>query len=540
MQEQGTPIRAAVYSRVSTFLQRSRGYGLAVQDDDTDRHVARMGAAVVGRWSDTDSGADWDLPGLNAMLDAARRGEFDVLIVPEPDRFARSMAKQLVLEEELRRLGVQVHYARYPLDDTPEGRLLKNQLSSFAEYEREKIAFRTTRGRMKKAEMGFVVGSGPAPTGYRYVLNNYGKACGLQPDELWKPIIARIFLLAQRRSTPQIADILNADGVKAPRGGMWRGNVIRQIVRNRVYTGTAVYAGIETTVPALVTRAQFDAAQAALTQRYRGTRSARHTTHVDPYTLRGMLTCGFCGRNLVIAKAGPKGAPVRYYVCHHAKPFQAARAGVATCPLPNVNALALEAHTWGAVAATLLDDEWLRAGLDAHQRDYAEAVARREARVSEIETVIARERAQLRAIAAKHLAADPGGELEAIYLDAAKRCEARIAALEAEHASARSLASEGLSPDDVQSLQAFAAEVRAGLGYLGDGEKRRIYELMNLRGAVRTDPAGVRVGQRHRYVIDWQAVLPLRNSDGDSSLSMWAMRRANCSVNSASWSAGTA
>ena len=39
---------------------------------------------------------------------------------------------------------------------------LKNQLAAFAEYEREKIAFRTAKGRRSKAERGLVVGTGPA------------------------------------------------------------------------------------------------------------------------------------------------------------------------------------------------------------------------------------------------------------------------------------------------------------------------------------------------------------------------------------------
>ncbi len=102
------------------------------------------------------------------MLEAARRNEFHVLIVPDFDRFARSLTKRLVLEEQLRKYGVRVVYQRVPLEDTPEGRLLKNQLFSFAEYEREKIALRTMMGRQRKAQTGMVVGGGDPPYGYRF------------------------------------------------------------------------------------------------------------------------------------------------------------------------------------------------------------------------------------------------------------------------------------------------------------------------------------------------------------------------------------
>jgi len=60
------------------------------------------------------------------MLDAAKRREFDVLLVYDPDRLARNMAKQLVLEEELRRYGVGIQYVGLRLGDSAEDRLLKN------------------------------------------------------------------------------------------------------------------------------------------------------------------------------------------------------------------------------------------------------------------------------------------------------------------------------------------------------------------------------------------------------------------------------
>jgi DNA invertase Pin-like site-specific DNA recombinase len=42
------------------------------------------------------SGARWDLPDLTRMLEAARNREFQVLVTPDLDRFARSLVKGLV------------------------------------------------------------------------------------------------------------------------------------------------------------------------------------------------------------------------------------------------------------------------------------------------------------------------------------------------------------------------------------------------------------------------------------------------------------
>ena len=75
------------------------------------------------------------------MLEAARNREFQVLVVPDFDRFARSLVKGLILEEQLKKYGVRVVYQRVPVEDTPEGHLLKTQLYAFAEYERQKTRF---------------------------------------------------------------------------------------------------------------------------------------------------------------------------------------------------------------------------------------------------------------------------------------------------------------------------------------------------------------------------------------------------------------
>ncbi len=77
-------LRAGLYDRVSTLMQKRHGFSLAAQAKDTREYAERLGAEVVAHWTDNDSGAEWDLPGLNAMLDAARRREFDLLIVLRP------------------------------------------------------------------------------------------------------------------------------------------------------------------------------------------------------------------------------------------------------------------------------------------------------------------------------------------------------------------------------------------------------------------------------------------------------------------------
>src|SRR5689334_887110 len=85
--------RAVIYRRVST-LKQARNFSLGAQDKDLRKLAEELNAEVVGEYEDVDSGAEWDLPGLNATLDIARGREFDLLLVLDPDRFARNMVKQ--------------------------------------------------------------------------------------------------------------------------------------------------------------------------------------------------------------------------------------------------------------------------------------------------------------------------------------------------------------------------------------------------------------------------------------------------------------
>jgi len=140
-------LRAATHRRVSR-QQRADAFSLGAQGKDCRKLADESSAEVVATFEDIDSGADWDLPGLDAMLDAAKRGELDVLVCYDPDRLARNMAKQLVVEEELGRFGVTIRYVTLPTSGSAEDNLLKNVRSSIAEYEREKRLVKLTIDRL--------------------------------------------------------------------------------------------------------------------------------------------------------------------------------------------------------------------------------------------------------------------------------------------------------------------------------------------------------------------------------------------------------
>lgn len=142
--------RAVLYGRVSgDDKAKTGGENLRAQIDLCREYATKEGYTVVAELAEDDqgaSGATFDLPQLSKAMDMARNGEYDVLIACELDRLSRDLAKQLIVEQELKRSGVTIEYALYDFPDTPEGRLNKNLRAMLAEYEREKIAQRMTRG----------------------------------------------------------------------------------------------------------------------------------------------------------------------------------------------------------------------------------------------------------------------------------------------------------------------------------------------------------------------------------------------------------
>ena len=164
--------RAVLYARVSGDDRGKDGRNPQGQLDMGREYAEEHGYLTVTALHEDDrgaSGAAFELPQLKRILDMAGKRQFEVLVVREIDRLSRNLAKQLIVEEELRRAGVRIEYVLGAYPAWPEGDLMKNIRASVAEYERLKIGERMLRGKALKVNAGSIMMNGRRTFGYEVV-----------------------------------------------------------------------------------------------------------------------------------------------------------------------------------------------------------------------------------------------------------------------------------------------------------------------------------------------------------------------------------
>src|SRR6202158_5944647 len=169
--ERGTPKtgRAGLYLRVSTDEQRER-QSICTQREFAERYCQLHNIPTDCIYADDGVSGTIALenrPEAKRMLEHARAGHFDQLLVYRLDRLGRDTRLILNAVAELEKCGVRVRSMTEEFDTaTSTGRLMLTMLSGFAAHEREQIRERSIAGTNRIAETGAWLG-GIVPFGYR-------------------------------------------------------------------------------------------------------------------------------------------------------------------------------------------------------------------------------------------------------------------------------------------------------------------------------------------------------------------------------------
>ena len=128
------------YCRVSTQMQARDGNSLEAQK----KLLIENGAEKI--YSDAFTGTKAHRPELDKLLAVLKAG--DKLVITKLDRIARSASQGIELVQTLLDKGITVHVLNMGLlDNTPTGKLIRNIMLAFAEFERDMIIERTQEGK---------------------------------------------------------------------------------------------------------------------------------------------------------------------------------------------------------------------------------------------------------------------------------------------------------------------------------------------------------------------------------------------------------
>jgi DNA invertase Pin-like site-specific DNA recombinase len=142
-------MKAAIYLRVSTATKDGDQFR---QNHDVQKKplldlCESRGWTVHKIYSDRMSGVNSSRPGYKALIEDARRGLFQVVLVWKFDRWARSLKDLVMSLDEFRSLNVAFISHTEAVDTgTPMGRMIFGIIAALAEFERDMIQERVRAG----------------------------------------------------------------------------------------------------------------------------------------------------------------------------------------------------------------------------------------------------------------------------------------------------------------------------------------------------------------------------------------------------------
>ncbi|SFB15433.1 Site-specific DNA recombinase [Acetitomaculum ruminis DSM 5522] len=128
------------YARVSTRGQARDGNSPEHQKEEL------TSAGAIKIFCESFTGTEKHRPELDKLLSRLKKG--DTVIVSKIDRIARNTKDGIEIIDTITDKGCRLHILNMGMfDNTPTGRLMKNIMLAFAQWERDQIIERTQSGR---------------------------------------------------------------------------------------------------------------------------------------------------------------------------------------------------------------------------------------------------------------------------------------------------------------------------------------------------------------------------------------------------------
>ena len=288
--------KAAVYGRRSTTRQE---LSLAMQEQRAEELAQREGLVITHVFMERVSASHVALEDRvqgKALLDAARRGEFQALIVYKRDRLFRQEDDAILMLAEFATLGLVIYFTDdAPLDLTSDlGPIMEVLRAHLSAQETRKTSDRVTDAIRLKASRFAYLPSFP-PYGYRWRADREG----YEIVESAGAVVERIYeLCIEGMGKATIVETLNSQGIEI-RNRQWSMDDVHKVLHNpaykgvqRVTVGGELYEGPSKLIPPIISAETWELAKESRAAR----RPRKGAEYPDvPRLAAGLVICGQCG-----------------------------------------------------------------------------------------------------------------------------------------------------------------------------------------------------------------------------------------------------
>lgn len=231
--------RIGGYIRVSTEKQ-VMGYSIEGQITQIEQYCQFNGYELVDIYADRGiSGKSMNRPELQRMLNDAKNGKLDCVMVYKTNRLARNTSDLLTIVEELHRQNVEFFSLSERMEvKNSTGKLMLQILASFSEFERNTILENIYTGQHQRALEGYYQGN--LPLGYNNIPDNKKE---LMINQHEANIVKYIFeSYAKGHGYRKIANALNHKGYVTKKGNPFSISAVTYILSNPFYIGKIQFA----------------------------------------------------------------------------------------------------------------------------------------------------------------------------------------------------------------------------------------------------------------------------------------------------------
>ncbi len=320
-------MRCAIYTRVSTDNQVDKDYNsLETQKESLMAYIQAHkyeGWELFDVYEDAGySAANLDRPELQRLLNDIRKKKVDAVLVYKIDRLTRNQKDFYFLIELFEKYNVTFISTTQNFDtSSAAGRLMRNIMLDFAQFEREMTAERTRDKMEARAKKGLWNG-GLVPLGYDYSPEE--KKLKVNPEEA--KIVKLIFeTYIKEKSLARVVKKINSLGYRTKLhptktgkpigGGEFIITSVSHILTNPIYIGLVKHRGntYQGQHPPIIDKEIFDKVQEILGRNRKTFTSPSQNKY--NFLLQGLVRCGECGSLMSSHYSVKNGQKYFYYKC---------------------------------------------------------------------------------------------------------------------------------------------------------------------------------------------------------------------------------